>query len=130
MKKHRKQPTPKRAERIARVLELRQTGTTYRDIAAIVGISTAQAHKDAKDGLAFTLTEPAEHLRTLELARLDRLQRAYWDTALAGDYKAADRVLRIIETRFKLLGLDKLPNTNTTEETYGMLQALLDSATT
>ena len=51
-------------------------------------------------------TEGAEHLRTLEALRLDEIQAKIWDKAIAGDYRAVDRVLRIMERRAKLLGLD------------------------
>jgi len=45
-------------------------------------------------------------LRALELLRLDELLNALWDTAIAGDLKAVDRVLKVMERRAKLLGLD------------------------
>jgi len=41
----------------------------------------------------------------LQLARLDRLQRAWWDAALGGDLNAALLVERIIEHRSQILGL-------------------------
>ena len=43
-----------------------------------------------------------------ELDRLDRLQEAHWHLAMAGDAKAADTVLKVIDRRIKLLGLDTL----------------------
>ena len=50
--------------------------------------------------------ELAEHLRELENQRLDELQASLWDKALAGVLPAADRILRIMERRAKLNGLD------------------------
>jgi hypothetical protein len=47
-----------------------------------------------------------EEHRELELDRLDNLQRTYWQPAVAGNLRAADFVLRVIDKRAKLLGLD------------------------
>jgi hypothetical protein len=47
----------------------------------------------------------AEHLQ-IEIDRLDKLQEAVWDAAISGDVKAVDSVLKIINLRTKLLGLD------------------------
>lgn len=46
--------------------------------------------------------------RALELERLGALQLAVCDDAMAGEVKAAGRVLRITDTRIRLLGLDKV----------------------
>lgn len=51
--------------------------------------------------------EAVDELRVLELDRLDRLQRSCWDSAIAGDIPAVDRVLKVIAARVRLLGLDQ-----------------------
>ena len=51
--------------------------------------------------------EAVEDHRALELARLDALRVPLWDKAMSGDAKAAGMVLKIIEARSRLLGLDK-----------------------
>lgn len=98
------------AETIARethVLELRRAGLTFDRIAEETGISDrSTAHKIYKRALARTLQEPAAEIRQLEADRLDRLQVQVWTKALRGDLPAVDRVLRIMERRSKLLGLD------------------------
>ena len=43
----------------------------------------------------------------LELTRLDAPEVGLWDKAVSGDVKAVNAVLRIIEQRSRLLGLDK-----------------------
>lgn len=53
------------------------------------------------------VADAVEQHRTLELTRLDALQTALWEKAMNGDVKAALGVLRIIERRSRLLGLDK-----------------------
>jgi len=51
--------------------------------------------------------EEAEHVRALELQRLDDLYTKAWDLVDAGGSETAiDRCLRIMERRSKLLGLD------------------------
>ena len=42
----------------------------------------------------------------MELERLSALDAAHWDKAMQGNGEATDRVLRIMERRAKLLGLD------------------------
>jgi hypothetical protein len=42
----------------------------------------------------------------LEEARLDDLQEGIWDKALAGDSRAVEVALKVLERRAKLLGLD------------------------
>lgn len=46
-------------------------------------------------------------MRQLEIERLDALQRSCWDAALEGDIPSVDRVLRVIQARVNLLGLDQ-----------------------
>lgn len=48
-----------------------------------------------------------------ELARLDALQVYLWDGAMAGDVKPVGMVLRIIERRCRMLGLNKLDASKT-----------------
>lgn len=48
----------------------------------------------------------AEQIRSLELSRLDELQSAIWEDCMGGKLTAIDRVLKIMERRSKLVGLD------------------------
>jgi len=109
-KPKRRRPTPTNvatADRMRQALELRKAGVTFEQIATRLGFSDrGAAYKAICRALEETLTEPAEELRTLETERLDRLLLAVWKPALEGDLKAVDRVLRILESRRKLLGLD------------------------
>jgi hypothetical protein len=50
--------------------------------------------------------EGTADLRAVEAARLDRLQAAHWPAALRGDAKASVMVVRVMERRARLLGLD------------------------
>jgi flavin-binding protein dodecin len=95
------------AHRKAEALRLRAAGHTYRRIADMVGwTNPGTAHEAVMSALVEVTREPAETLRDLELARLDAMQGAIWDAALAGELQAVDRVLKIMERRAKLCGLD------------------------
>ena len=48
----------------------------------------------------------ADELRTTELMRLDRLQAAAWAQAAKGDLRAIETMLRVIDRRCRILGLD------------------------
>ena len=62
-------------------------------------------HHIVHDALARHRKEAVEDHQQLELARLDALQVALWDRALAGDVDAAREVRAIIAARCRLLGL-------------------------
>jgi hypothetical protein len=107
------------ADRRAYVLEYRRGGMKYRDIAAKMerqfgdrlpkGWDERYAYKDVKrslEAIKQDISEDAAAVRTMELERLDSLLLALWPRAIAGDYKAVDRVLKIMERRARYLGLD------------------------
>lgn len=108
------------AERRAYVLEQRKGGLTYREIAAATikkftleklpkGYDERIAWMDVKAELTRiqeSNKEEAQEIRSLELARLDRMQTAIWQNVLSGHEGAIDRVLRIMQRRADLLGLD------------------------
>jgi hypothetical protein len=102
--------------RKARAVELAIGGASYGAIAFEVGYShRGTAYKAVHKALAEQVAGHVEELRRLELDRLDALQAAVWDKALADDSAAVNTVLRIIEQRARLLGLgqESPPHTGT-----------------
>lgn len=94
-------------ERQRAVLELRKTGMHFHDIAARTGFRGASgAYEAFKKALRATVQQPADEVRRLEVERLDALLAAVWPDAIAGKVDAVDRVLRIMDRRAALLGLD------------------------
>ena len=97
------------AQKKARALELRQQGSTFAEIASHCGCGVTRAYQYV-DGelrkLAKQSEESATLLRTLESERLDRLQASIWEQAEAGELRAVDRIIKIMERRAKLFGLD------------------------
>lgn len=98
------------ARRRVELLKLAAAGKNFQDIADELGYSSRQhASKDLCRVLELAKSEErfeADTYRELEAARLDELQAAMWEQALAGDPRAVDTVLRISDRRSKLLGLD------------------------
>ena len=97
------------AERRLQALALRREGATFSEIGEALGINRSAAHKavsKALDELAQLSEGEVISLRALELDRLDVLQRAIWMQAMDGVLPAVDRLLRIMERRAKLLGID------------------------
>ena len=108
-------------EREQRALELRKAGATYQQIADAMGLSTMGAYNAVKRAIGKLnnkITEDAKAVRRLELERLNQAQLAIWPRVQKGDIKAINALLRIMERRAKLLGLDAPAeaNVNVTEQ--------------
>lgn len=94
-------------ERQRQALELRKAGVSFEIIADRVGYKDASgAYRAVRAALKKTLQEPADELRMTEVARLDQMLLGLWPKAIKGDTWSVDRVLRIMERRAALLGLD------------------------
>jgi hypothetical protein len=92
----------------ARALELVAEGDSYDEVARLVGFRhRGSAHHAVFAALEEREVDGVEHLRAVELARLDQLQAAWWADAMTGDVKAVSAVLRIIDLRIRVLGLGR-----------------------
>jgi len=91
-------------EKETTIIELRQEGYIWREIAVMVDMSIAGVAKAYKRALTRHPHATIDEHRELELDRLDTLQRTFWKSAVAGNPRAADFVLRVIDKRAKLLG--------------------------
>lgn len=95
-------------ERQRQAVELRTRGLGFRAIADRLGYQDASgAYRAVRAAMRAAIREPAEELIALELARLDDLLAGLWEEARAGHVGKVDRVLRIMERRAALLGLDE-----------------------
>jgi hypothetical protein len=91
----------------AECVRLRRAGLTLDEIAIRVGYSSpASVHYALKRINERISREDVEEIRNLESERLDLLQAANWNNAMQGDVPAGALVLRVMERRAKLLGLD------------------------
>ncbi len=94
--------------RKARAVELALTGMPYDDIAAEVGYANrGTAWRAVQRALRDRTFEAVDQYREMELSRLDALHSACWGQALAGDLRAVEAVLRVMQQRARLLGLDE-----------------------
>ena len=100
-------PSPELVDKEVRVLELRRMGFTWARIAEQVGYADhTGAYAAYKRAIKRTQQQPADELREQELDRIDRLQLALWPNAMKGNAQAVTTIIRLMERRARLLGLD------------------------
>ena len=91
-------------------LDYKLEGMSYRAIAKKMGVHRCTAHSYVTEAIKIIqeeYTEKAEALVTLEREKLDLLEVGLIKATRDGDVKAATAMLKIMERRAKLLGLDK-----------------------
>jgi hypothetical protein len=91
-----------------RAVELRHDhGLTFASIARELGYETiAGAQKAYKRGLKRIEHPDAEEYLQADLDRLDNMTEVFWQSAVQGNLRSADMVLRIMQKRADFLGLD------------------------
>ena len=97
-------------EKRRKAVELRRAGVSYAQIAAQLDMARSSVHKTVSKALAelqADLDDQARLLQAQEADRLDHLQVKLWARALGGDVAAIDKVLKLMERRARLLGLDQ-----------------------
>jgi orotate phosphoribosyltransferase-like protein len=95
------------AARRVRAVELKTAGLTYAQVAAELGYtSRGTAYNIVAKALREQTAEAVADLRHLENARLDALQVALWDAAIDGDVSAVVAVVKIVQARVHLNGLE------------------------
>lgn len=91
----------------AKVLDLRRAGFTFQRIAEEVGYRQASGAQRAYNRImARNIPQAPEEHRQQELDRLDRMQVALWPRAMKGDDKAINTIIRLMERRARLVGID------------------------
>ena len=100
-------PSPELVDKEIKVLELRRAGLTWQRIAEETGYADhTGAYAAYKRAIKRTMQQPADELREAELDRVDRLQLALWPKAMKGDNASINTIIRLMERRARLLGLD------------------------
>lgn len=101
---------PANLDRQTKAVALRLAGLDFVHIADQLGYSSrGAAVADVESAISARIedgTRSLDELREIELLRLDRLQAAAWAKALSGEHKSIELVLKILDRRCKLLGLD------------------------
>lgn len=105
---------------------MRRRGMTFERIGEVMGCSRQSAHRmvtEAMRELRETCHEEAAVVRELEMQRLDAMFEAAYQHATEADdahyLEAIDRVLKIMDRRAKLLGLDAPAKIAPTDPTGG-----------
>jgi transcriptional regulator len=98
---------PETLEKEAKVLELRRGGLTFDMIANRLGYAGASgAYKAYQNACNRIVYSEVVETRKMEMDRLDVAQAAIWNQVVAGDLPAVVALIKIMERRARLLGLD------------------------
>lgn len=99
-----------REEQIQRrnmAVDLRRAGVTLEAIAARLNYPSAtHAKRDIDLLISSVLKTPQDEMRGLEALRIDFLTMVLWPDAKKGIARAIDQVVKLMERRAKLFGLD------------------------
>lgn len=122
----------RRDARLPKALALRLKGLSYHAIGERMGTSRPTAFKDVRlalQGIATETREKALELRAMELQRCDALQAAAWAGAMRGNPDKIRTILRVMDRRARLLGLDAptLIGTMDPSASKGALRSLSDT---
>jgi hypothetical protein len=110
----------KEKERAIQALELRKAGASFAMIAGQLEYADESgARKAVKALMDKREYEAVNEARKLELERLDKMllgdgKNGVYNQAVKGNFGAIDRVIKIMERRSKLLGLDASAKVETT----------------
>ena len=110
-------------ERRQKILELRKSGKTLQEIGTELGISKVAVHTHIKKAIQKyneKLNEETEWVIFLENSRLDEGLKSIWAKVQSGDLKAIDTMVKIMDRRAKLLGLDQPTKTQTLQSVEEM----------
>lgn len=98
---------PTTLEKEAKVLELRRGGLTFDMIAERLGYASASgAHKAYVTACNRIVYADVVETRKIEMDRLDIAQAAIWTNVIAGEVPSVIALIKIMERRARLLGLD------------------------
>jgi hypothetical protein len=89
---------------------MRQSGKSWAQVAKALDSEPNYVRHLVSDTLreAAALIDDSlkQEMLSFEVGRLDTLQESYWTDAVTGDIKAAEYVLKVIQSRVKVLGLE------------------------
>lgn len=94
-----------RADRRAECMRLRNRGMTLTAIGEKLGINASTVSLDIQRGLKAILREPAEEMVATQRSIIRDIRAAMYPYMLAGDEKAADKIMKTLDHEAKLFGL-------------------------
>lgn len=115
-------PLPRAEER---VYHYRRAGESFHEIAATMGMSTAEVIRAYRSYMTEMVSEYSlherEHIVISELDRLDQLMKPFYAAGTEGEKEGAEVYLKIAAHRAKLLRLDQ----PTPDELKGQTQVIV-----
>tara|TARA_B100000686_G_scaffold268694_1_gene284326 strand:+ start:46 stop:498 length:453 start_codon:yes stop_codon:yes gene_type:complete len=102
------------SERQRLIMRYRRQGMTVSEIADSLDTTHSQVSNSLETAYrALHAEDEAITARQVDLERLDELHCAYWSAAKEGDIKAAEFILKTMDRRAKMLGIDAPVQTKT-----------------
>lgn len=95
-----------RAEEVQKMIQMRRAGVSYRAIGDHFNLSHLTVFEKVRDELRRIPKDEVAELRTLEAQKLDYAETRLQEAIKIGDTKAINTLVRISESRRRLLGLD------------------------
>lgn len=117
------------AEKRLKAFELRKQGLPYREIGAMLGVTTMTAHNYVHKILEELHEQTLAHGRKyveVELERLDNMIKPLLPRSADGEIAAQEMILKIMSRRTKYLGLDE-PEKHEHSGTLTLEQLILQS---
>lgn len=106
-------------KRRRQAVALRQQGASIADIARTLDVAESTIKNDLSAALNSVRDSfDTRELFLLEMQRLDRLQMAVYNDALKGDDKKIATVIKLMERRARLAGLDAEPDRDTSTQVH------------
>lgn len=96
-----------RAERLAMMLTYRKAGLPITEIATKMGVNKSTVSRALKKAIPALYAEEAHEHVAIELARLESVYRKVYPLAMQGNMGAVDRLIKLSESKRRLLGLDR-----------------------
>lgn len=101
-----KMTAEERAAEVQQMLRMRTYGASYQAIADHFGIAKETAFRKIQQELSSIPREEVTNLRALEAAKLDAAELRLQDKIKSGNVGAINALVRVSESRRRLLGLD------------------------
>lgn len=100
------------SHRADQAYEMLMAGDSPSEVAKELGYASAkEVGRAIRERMASEAQELSQDARDgilmMELDRLNKLQRAHWESAMYGDVKSTEIVLKIMTLRVKLTGVDQ-----------------------
>lgn len=129
-----KGPTPERAKRMEKVMNMRILGTPFATIAERLDIGVSQAHRDFKEAIHNTYAPATREYIAMQNERLERLLQASLTDALQNStdldtreknikYRAVDSCAKLIEQMNRLNGISMDQNKEVMDHAIESLKA-------